>query len=99
MIQPTIAQTSGPRAEALTAAPSPANTRPAAAAQEPTESLDLSRSQRLGQALAAQPEIRREEVARARALIANPNYPPLAIIEGLAKQLTRDAVADARTDV
>ncbi len=57
------------------------------------ERLSSSSSQALREALNNSPEIRPEVVAKGKALAADPNYPPLQIIEGLAKLMveTRDA--------
>jgi hypothetical protein len=43
----------------------------------------------LNAALQSQPEIRAEEVARAKALAADPNYPSPEIIRGIAGQILR----------
>ena len=45
-----------------------------AAVANPTET-DLNESRRLDQALAKTAEVRADQVARARALVADPNYP------------------------
>ena len=47
-----------------------------------TESADFLRAE-----LQRQPEIRPEVVARARALAADPNYPPMAAIRKVAAQI------------
>ena len=41
----------------------------------------------LGVSLARNPEIRPEEVARARALAADPSYPPVAVMKRVAQQI------------
>jgi hypothetical protein len=41
----------------------------------------------LRQALVRQPEIRPEVVARARALAADPAYPPVSILRSMAQQI------------
>lgn len=87
---PDSAQAPGPKPRTGADAP--------AAASEATESLDDTATRRLAKSLAAEPEIRAEKVARARQLVADPNYPPLAIIERLAQQMTRDAQIDAKRD-
>lgn len=66
----------------------PADTKPAAHAARPPEirdTLDTTSSAALREALAAQPEIRPETVEKAHALAVDPNYPPRAIIEDLAR--------------
>ena len=50
-----------------------------------TEPADLSSQVALAGRVVAQPSIRAEEVERARALVASPNYPPRAIVEAVAK--------------
>jgi hypothetical protein len=44
-------------------------------------------SEGLNQALAANPEVRPDEVARARALIASEQYPPDVMVERIARLL------------
>ncbi|CAM2821052.1 hypothetical protein [Rariglobus hedericola] len=66
----------------------PATSRPAAkpapAIQE-NDTLDTSASTSLREALAALPEVRPEAVENAKSLLADPNYPPRAIIEDIAR--------------
>lgn len=50
-----------------------------------TESAALSRQVALTGRVVAQPSIRAEEVERAKALVASPNYPPRAIVEAVAR--------------
>lgn len=48
---------------------------------------DFQASAKLGLKLAATPEVRAEAVARAKALIADPNYPNPATINKVARRL------------
>jgi hypothetical protein len=45
----------------------------------------LSQQVALAGRVIAQPSIRAEEVERAKALVASPNYPPRAIVEAVAR--------------
>lgn len=38
-------------------------------------------------ALLCQPEIRPEEVARARAILSDPDYPPIAVMRSIAQKI------------
>jgi hypothetical protein len=51
------------------------------------DSLSTEQADQLRAALAQQPEIRPEMLAKGRALAADPNYPPSSIINGLASLL------------
>jgi hypothetical protein len=51
------------------------------------DQLSTQNAAALRAALANQPEIRPEVVARARALAADPSYPPLAIMRSIAQQI------------
>lgn len=59
--------------------------RPAAATQA-RDTLDTSASTALREALAALPEVRPEVVEEGQKLAVDPNYPPRAIIEDIARQ-------------
>ena len=48
----------------------------------------FNRSRSLDMALAEVPEVRASEVARGKALIADPNYPSVAQIQKIARALT-----------
>jgi len=50
-----------------------------------TESAALSFQVAVTGRYVAQPSIRAEEVDRAKALVASPNYPPRAIVEAVAR--------------
>ena len=68
----------------------PADTRPghlppAAARSGGDDTLDTSSSTSLREALAALPEVRPEAVEQGRKLAMDPNYPPRAIIENIAR--------------
>jgi hypothetical protein len=63
-----------------------AGQNPAAAA--PT--TDFTAATQLAKKLAATPEVRSDEVARAKALIADPNYPNTATIEKVARQIAKN---------
>lgn len=65
------------------AAKNPVSTQDSAPAV--TESAALSRQVALAGRVVAQPSIRAEEVERAKALVASPNYPPRAIVEAVAR--------------
>lgn len=58
---------------------------PAAAA--PSDRISTDRADRLREALAGTPAVRTEAVERAEALAVDPNYPPLQIIERVARLL------------
>jgi len=49
------------------------------------ESPQLTERVALANRVMAQPSVRLEEVERARALVASPNYPPRAIVEAVAR--------------
>lgn len=51
------------------------------------DSMSTANAAALRSALAAQPEIRPEVVARARALAADPSYPSNAILERVSQQI------------
>lgn len=71
------------RTESLLAAtPAVARPTPSRADQISTDSATALKS-----ALASQPEIRPEVVARASALAADPNYPSISIIRNVARQI------------
>jgi len=55
------------------------------AASLPSESAQLTERVALANRVLAQPSVRLEEVERARALVASPNYPPRAIVEAVAR--------------
>ena len=60
------------------------------AGQNPTAAAptnDFTAATQLTKNLAATPEVRSDEVARAKALIADPNYPNPATVEKIARQL------------
>lgn len=67
------------KAADLTAAPAPA---PAA--------TDFAAATQLTKNLAATPEVRADQVARAKALIADPNYPNPATINKVARHLAEN---------
>lgn len=75
---------SAPRPDAIAPAGNNVASKAARAADAP-ETLDTTASTALHKALAELPEIRAEEVERGRRLVVDPNYPPRAIIENLAK--------------
>lgn len=54
---------------------------------ERSDQLTTEKASLLKTALARQPEIRPEVVERARALAADPNYPPLEVIRHVAQQI------------
>lgn len=60
---------------------------PAAASEPSTEALSTGGLERLRAALAASPEIRPDVVALGNKLAADPKYPPLEIIENVARQI------------
>ena len=55
-------------------------TRPVAAPAVPA----FEETQRLNQALASSPEVRADQVARAKALVADPNYPSTGQLDKIA---------------
>ena len=52
---------------------------------------DFAASTRLAEKLAAAPEVRSDAVARAKALIADPNYPNAATVEKIAQRLAENS--------
>lgn len=83
MISSTSSSDRAPRPEAVAASPQPPvrvyAPRPD---QISTESAAFLRSE-----LQRQPEIRPEVVERARALAADPSYPPMAVLRDVASQI------------
>lgn len=59
--------------------------RPATAPAASQDTLDTSASAALREALSALPEVRTEVVERGQGLAVDPNYPPRAIIEDIAR--------------
>ena len=59
-----------------------------------TNTPDFVAANKLAQQLAATPDVRADEVARAKALIADPNYPDDATIRAVARQIA-DAIHPA----
>jgi hypothetical protein len=60
----------------------------AAAPTDPDgDSLSTEKAEQLGAALAGQPEIRPEVVARGLALASDPNYPSTSVIRSVASQI------------
>lgn len=51
------------------------------------DNLSTEKAERLGAALAGQPEIRPEVVARGLALASDPNYPSTSVIRSVASQI------------
>lgn len=51
------------------------------------DQISVSSSSQLREALQGTPVVRPEVVERARALVVSPNYPPVEIIERIAKDL------------
>ncbi len=58
-----------------------------------TNSPDFVATTKLAQQLAATPDVRTDEVVRAKALIANSNYPDHKIIRTIARQLVDNRVS------
>jgi hypothetical protein len=81
MISNTSPTQGTPAAALHPTTPRKPSTAPAAA----TDNLSTSSLDRLKAALAATPEIRPEMVARGTKLALDPNYPPLEIIEDVAR--------------
>ncbi len=73
---PSAAPVAQRQAADLTAAPAPA-----------AATTDFAAAAQLAGKLAATPEVRAEQVARAKALIADPNYPNPATVNKVARQL------------
>lgn len=67
-----------PRRARAAAAPGPA-------AQTPTDRVSTARADQLRESIAGSPATRPEKIARAEALAVDPNYPPLQIIERVAR--------------
>lgn len=63
------------------------------AGQNPTAAApaaDFTAATQLAKKLAATPEVRSDEVARAKALIADPNYPNTTTIDKVARQIAKN---------
>ncbi len=52
-----------------------------------SDQLSTQQAEQLNQALAQNPELRPEVVARGRELAADPNYPPASVIASVAAQI------------
>lgn len=76
---PSAAPTHQRKTADLTAAPAPA-----------AATTDFAAAAQLAGKLAATPEVRGDQVARAKALIADPNYPNTATINKVARQLAEN---------
>jgi hypothetical protein len=64
---------------------------PTAPRKTPTEpnQVDLAKTDALNAALKATPEVRAEQVARAKALIQDPGYPSNKVVDQVAEVLAR----------
>ena len=71
--------------------PSKARQKTAPEPESAPEQEKTSRKERLAQALASEPAVRPEMLERARALAADPNYPPADVLEKLADKFIGDA--------
>lgn len=80
---PSAAPVSPRKPANLTAASTPA-----------AATTDFTAATQLAEKLATTPEVRAEQVTRAKALIADPNYPSTATINKVARQLA-DNIAPA----
>ena len=85
MISSTSSSDRAARPEALSAAGQPA-VRPLAPRPD---QISTASAAFLRSALQRQPEIRPDVVARARALAADPSYPPVAVMKKVAEQILR----------
>ncbi len=63
---------------------------PNADSAPPAATTDFAAAAQLAGKLAATPEVRADQVARAKALIADPNYPNPATINKVARQLAEN---------
>ena len=91
MIQPSYPHQGSTRVAGTPTPPAPASNRSSIASLPGSDHLSFTGSESLRAALAATPEIRPEVVAEGRHLAIDPNYPPLQIIEELAKVLLQSA--------
>jgi hypothetical protein len=66
-----------------------AASKPKPAATDASE-VSLQQSDALNQTLAQVPPTRIDEVARAKVLVASPNYPPLVMMQKLARLLAAE---------
>lgn len=91
-----IHSTSSSDRTARTEAAAPSSPKPAVRGPG-TDQFSPQHSAALKAALEAQPEIRPEVVARAKALAADPNYPPADVLRQVAAQVLRspDLTEDA----
>ena len=60
----------------------------------PTDRVSLTSSSALEQALDSAPASRPEMVERAKALIADPNYPSSAVLSAVSRQLAAGLTSD-----
>jgi 2,4-dienoyl-CoA reductase-like NADH-dependent reductase (Old Yellow Enzyme family) len=65
-------------------------TRPSKAAAAANAGTDFAASTKLAEKLAVTPEVRADAVARAKALIADPNYPNTATVQKIAQRLAEN---------
>ena len=62
------------------------------------DAADMQASTKLALKLAATPTIRADQVARAKALIADPNYPTAKTIRAVAQQLAENLQTPAQSE-
>ncbi len=91
MIQPSSPYHGSPRLSGTPSSAASAAERPSISGFTAADQLSFAGSDSLRAALAASPEIRPEVVMEGRRLAIDPNYPPLQIIEELAKMLLHSA--------
>ncbi len=91
MIQPSYPYQGSSRVAGTSTPPSQAGNRSSVAFVPGSDHLSFTGAESLRAALAATPEVRPEVVAEGRHLAVDPNYPPLQIIEELAKVLLQSA--------
>lgn len=86
MIDSTSSSDRAPRAGAVPPEPLQPNS---GRARPGADRLSTDKAQWLQGALATQPEVRPEVVARGKLLAADPGYPPASVISSIAKQILR----------
>lgn len=91
MIQPSSPYQGSPRIAGPTPHSASASARPTTPSTVGTDQLSIAGAESLRSALSATPEVRPEVVTEGRRLAVDPNYPPLQIIEELAKMLLHSA--------
>ena len=89
----TSAMEINPNREVPVTAPHSTEAKPSPRAEAATQP-DFTAAHKLAQQLASTPDVRADEVARAKALIADPNYPDDKTIRAVARRLANASQRD-----